>query len=489
MLAAGLCRIYRRKQIKVCPFKPQNMSLNSAVAEDGGEIGRAQALQAMASGIAPIVDMNPILLKPNTECGAQVIVHGKVVANMDARDYHSFKPGLMPAVIASFTRLLSKFERVVVEGAGSPAEINLRQGDIANMGFAEAVNCPVLLVVDIERGGAFAHLLGTFSLLSQSEKCLVKGFIINRFRGDEQLLQPGIQWLEEQTGRPMVGVIPYLEWLTLDEEDSISNRQNKINDEQASLKVIVIKYPHMSNATDFDPLLLNPSINVAFLSDAGSAPGADLVILPGSKTVMSDLQWLRDRGWDKYIFRHLRLGGKIIAFCGGLQMLGRSISDHFQVESKITAMDGLALVDLHTELYPDKKLVNVEGRLNLPGSPIVRGYEMHMGRSTGQALNNPAVIAETGTDGVIVQDGQILGTYWHGIFDLPTACAALLNWAGNSEINEILSVDYDANRLEQLDRLADCLENHLDMKTIEMFFQNFHVLPANITHDSHRFIL
>ena len=299
VLVAGLCRVLARKGVKVAPFKPQNMALNSAVTEDGGEIGRAQAVQAQACNIPAHTDFNPVLLKPNSDTGAQVIIHGKAVTDMEAVDYHHYKTTAMTAVLKSHQRLCEQYEAIVVEGAGSPAEINLRDRDIANMGFAEAVDCPVIIVADIDRGGVFAHLVGTLALLSESEQQRVIGFVINRFRGDIALLQPGIDWLENHTGKPVLATLPYLQGFHLEAEDAIEQSQQVT--EQQPLNVAVLVLSRISNHTDFDALRLHPQVNLQYIGPGQSIPACDLIIIPGTKSVRSDLQWLKDQGWDKEI--------------------------------------------------------------------------------------------------------------------------------------------------------------------------------------------
>lgn len=332
-LVTALCRWLARRGVAVVPFKPQNMALNSAVTADGGEIGRAQAVQAQACRLAPHTDMNPVLLKPNTDIGAQVIIHGRAVTSMDAAAYHDYKRVAMEAVLASHGRLAAAYRVVMVEGAGSPAEINLRANDIANMGFAEAVDCPVILVADIDRGGVFAHLVGTLELLSDSERERVKGFVINRFRGDIALLQPGLDWLEARTGKPVLGVLPYVSDLHLEAEDAIDTRQAaKVG---PRLKVVVPVLPRISNHTDFDPLRLHPQVELSFVGPGQALPSADLIVLPGSKSVRADLAALRERGWDEAILRHLRYGGRLLGICGGLQMLGERLHDPLGLEGAV----------------------------------------------------------------------------------------------------------------------------------------------------------
>ncbi|MCC6076992.1 cobyric acid synthase [Pseudomonas sp. MAHUQ-58] len=456
-LVTALCRWLSRQGVAVAPFKPQNMALNSAVTADGGEIGRAQAVQAQAAGLAPHTDMNPVLLKPNSDTGAQVIVHGRAVTSMNAVAYHDYKRVAMQAVLDSHHRLSARYAVVMVEGAGSPAEINLRAGDIANMGFAEAVDCPVILIADIDKGGVFAHLVGTLELLSPSEQARVQGFVINRFRGDLALLEPGLDWLEARTGKPVLGVLPYLHDLHLEAEDAIDVRQSEKRGER--LKVVVPVLPRISNHTDFDPLRLHPQVELTFVGPGQTIPPADLIVLPGSKSVRSDLAHLRAQGWEAAIQRHLRYGGKVLGICGGLQMLGGEIADPLGLEGAPGASQGLGLLELDTVLEADKQLRNVRGRLALEDAEV-GGYEIHAGVSRGAGLARPAVyLADGRSDGALSEDGQVLGTYLHGLFETPAACAALLRWAG---LREVAMPDYHALRERDIERLADLVEAHLD---------------------------
>ncbi|KZY71035.1 cobyric acid synthase CobQ [Oleiphilus sp. HI0071] len=456
-LVAAICRILHQRGLDVVPFKPQNMALNSAVTVDGGEIGRAQALQALACGLEPHTDMNPILLKPNTDIGAQVIVHGKAQGNMDAQSYHQYKRLAMDAVLESHRRLEEQYQHVIVEGAGSPAEINLRDRDIANMGFAEAADCPVIIVADIDKGGVFAHLTGTLDLLSQSEQDRVVGFVINRFRGDIKLLENGLEWLESRTGKPVLGVLPYLHGLNLDAEDALP--QN--NAEQTGIfNVVVPVLPRISNHTDFEPFRLHPEINFTYVPVDSEIPPADLIILPGSKSVRDDLAFLKEQGWEAALQKHLRYGGKVLGICGGYQMLGKRIEDSQGIEGEAGSSAGFGYLDLTTTLTGDKALKQVRGKF-VVGNDIVTGYEIHAGRSTGASLEKPFIEYDNGQfDGAISEDGQIAGTYWHGLVDTPGALDAILAWAGYKAAQPL---DYVALREASLDRLATEFERALDM--------------------------
>jgi adenosylcobyric acid synthase len=459
-LVAALCRILHRRGVRVAPFKSQNMALNSAVTVDGGEIGRAQALQAQAAGLAPRIDFNPVLLKPNTDRRAQVVIHGKAVADLDARAYHDYKAVAMEAVLASWGRLTAEFDCVLVEGAGSPAEVNLRDRDIANMGFAEAVDIPVILVGDIDRGGVLAHLAGTLDLLSPSERARTKALVINRFRGDIGLLQPGLDWLARHTAKPVLGTVPYLHGLFLDAEDALAHHSERSG--TTKLVVAAPVFPRISNANDLDPLRLHPEIDFRWIGPGQPLPPCDLIVLPGSKSVQADLAWLRAQGHEEALKRHLRYGGKVIGLCGGYQMLGRALHDPAGLEGKPGSLAGLGLLDCETALEAEKQLKNVQGQLKVGAGETVsmRGYEIHMGVTRGPALDRPAVVLGDGrADGAISADGQILGSYCHGLFDHPEALAALLAWAG---AGDIAAVDLAARREADIDRLADAVEAAFD---------------------------
>jgi len=499
IMVAAIGRILARKKVSVAPFKSQNMALNSAVTKEGGEIGRAQAVQAEACYLDASVEMNPVLLKPNSDVGAQVIINGHAIGNMDARTYHEYKPELLGRVVNCYQSLRSKYDVVIVEGAGSPAEINLREHDIANMGFAEAVDCPVIIVADIDRGGVFAHLYGTYELLRPSEQQRVQGFVINRFRGDVSLLRSGLDWLEEKTGVPVLGVIPYLKDLHIEAEDALNVSQTNaqtaaLNDDgvaREKLKVVVLMYPRASNHTDFDVLRLHPLIDCQFLRHARDFNGADLIVLPGSKSVRSDLQSLKDAGWENVIQRHLRFGGKVIGICGGFQMLGKHIHDPEGVESSAGSSNGLGLINMETTLTQHKTLKRVQGvfvKNRVDQSALeeiikVSGYEIHAGISQGEDLASPlfSLTDEQGVnavdEGARNEDNSVWGSYLHGLFDESEFLTKILQWAGvsldhsrieNDDLTECNTPKYNYAefRDEQFNRLADAVEEAISFETI-----------------------
>lgn len=472
MLVAALCRCLYRRGVKVVPFKPQNMALNSAVTAEGGEIGRAQAVQAQAAGLAPHVDMNPVLLKPSTDTGAQVIIHGKAIANMQAGVYHDYKRVAMDAVLASHARLTGQFQCVVVEGAGSPAEINLREGDIANMGFAEAVDCPVILVADIDRGGVFAQLVGTLALLSDTEKERVAGFVINKFRGDIALLQSGLDWLEERTGKPVIGVLPYLNNLQIAAEDAVDATQNNdTNDTRITIAVPV--FSRISNHTDFDMLRALSHVNLVYVPPHSQIPPCDLIILPGSKNVRGDLAFMRDMGWHHDIARHLRYGGKVLGICGGYQMLGKLVCDPDGVEGSPGDTSGLGYLDVRTVLRNEKQLTLSKGQLCLHENRVlpavstgvaVEGYQIHVGVTDVNEAACFAIFSDDQKEGAISPDNQVAGTYLHGVFDSAAALETILVWAG---ARVQIEQSYTDIQEKELNRLADMCEQHLDWKIID----------------------
>ena len=471
-LVAALCRVFAKRGVKVAPFKPQNMALNSAVTKEGGEIGRAQALQAIAANVEPQNDFNPILLKPNSDTGAQVIIHGKAISNMEASKYHDYKKVAMDAVLASHKRLAKQFDLLLVEGAGSPAEINLRENDIANMGYAEAVDCPVIIIADIDKGGVFAHLVGTLALLSESEQARVKGFVINRFRGDISLLQSGLDWLERYTKKPVLGVLPYLHDLALDAEDAVAI-DNKVT--HATINIAVLLLPHISNHTDFDALRLHPNININYVRHTQAIPPVDLVIIPGSKNVLGDLSFVKNEGWDTQIQRHIRYGGKVLGVCGGMQMLGKSIADPMGVESSLKRVKGLALSDFDTTLSTQKVLTKVTATMQLNNNKTpCSGYEIHAGISEGAALNKPFLTFNSHpngfvSDGFISDDNALAGTYLHGLFDEPAATSQILKWVKPEAA--ITPISIAKHREQQLERLATMCEEHLNIQHIISIYE------------------
>lgn len=437
ILTAALLRCLRERGYKAAPFKAQNMALNSAVSSDGGEIGRAQALQAEAAGVPSTVHMNPVLLKPTGEARSQVVIHGKVHSVMAASEYHRFKPEAMKYVLESYRRLASRFDVIVIEGAGSPAEINLREGDIANMGIAEAIDSPVVLVGDIDRGGVFASLVGTLELLTPSERERVKGFIINKFRGDKALLAPGLDFLEARTGRQVLGVVPMLGGLCLPDEDSVGLEATG-NGAEGRLKICVIRLPRIANFTDFDPFRDDGRVRLIFAQSPAELEGADLVILPGSKNTIEDLRFLKEKGFDAAIRSHAAKGGATVGICGGFQMLGRKVMDPFGVESPAGDEDGLCLLDCTTVLGREKMTFHVSGRAAFGSREFdITGYEIHMGETSSLEAPFAALTVRNGSgvkiaDGAVSGDGRVFGTYVHGIFDNDGFREALLKTLGAS---------------------------------------------------------
>lgn len=471
-LVAALCRIYAKQGFKAAPFKPQNMALNSAVTPCGGEIGRAQAVQAQAAMVDLDVDFNPILLKPQSDKNAQVIIHGKVFSSMDAQDYHDYKTVAKNAVFESHQRLEKNYQRIIVEGAGSPAEINLRAGDIANMGFAEQADCPVIIIADIDKGGVFAHLVGTLALLSETEQARVVGFVINRFRGDIKLLESGLTWLEERTNKPVLGVIPFIHGLHIAAEDAVSvNQQVK----KSKLKVIVPVTPRMSNHNDFDALGLHDEIDFQFVyaSELHSTelPACDLIILAGSKNTRADLEFLKAQGWHKQIQKHLRYGGKVFGICGGYQMLGQTIADPYGVEGDVGETTGLSLLPMHTTLSADKTLENQQATLFLAGESIdVKGYEIHLGETQHLTPLTPLLSINGNAQGVISDDQQIAGCYLHGVFDQANAIDALALWC---EVTLEKSQDINVIQEQAIEKLADVCQQHMDLTKLEQILQQW----------------
>lgn len=465
-LVAGLCRVFADQGINVAPFKPQNMALNSAVTVDGGEIGRAQAVQAVAAKVPLSVHFNPILLKPESDRKAQVIIQGRMLNTMDAKVYHDYKKVAKNAVLESHSILEKQFDRIVVEGAGSPAEINLREGDIANMGFAEAADCPVILIADIDKGGVFAHLVGTLALLSESEQARVIGFVINRFRGDIALLQSGLDWLEEKTQKPVLGVLPYIHGLHIAAEDAVVVEQTKHN---TKLKVIVPVTPRISNHNDFDALRLHPEIDFEFVYASEvtqvNLPAADLIILAGSKNTREDLAFIRKQGWDKQIVRHLRYQGKVFGICGGYQMLGGLVEDPQGIEGAPGSSLGLGLLPIKTTLTGDKTLTNQTATLELANKTVeVTGYEIHVGQTEYLQQLAPIVNVDNKPDGAISADNQIAGCYLHGVFDSVEAVSLLASWC---QVSVAETDNLEQIQEQAINKLAQSCKEHLDLNKIE----------------------
>jgi len=457
MLVAGLCRVLRLRGLSVAPFKPQNMSNNAAVTENGGEIGRAQALQAMACGLAPHTDMNPVLLKPETDIGAQVVVQGRRVATVRAREYARLKPELMGAVLESFERLRAAHDIVLVEGAGSPAEVNLRPGDIANMGFAVAANVPVCLIGDIDRGGVIAQMVGTSEVLDATDRERVSGFLINKFRGDPNLFTDGYDLIAERTGWPGFGVLPWFPdaW-KLPAEDALDIAGVA---REGGKKVVCLALSRIANFDDLDPLSQEPGLSVEVLRAGQPIPGnADLVIVPGSKSTRGDLDFLRAQGWDLDLVAHHRRGGRVLGICGGYQMLGRAIHDPDGIEGPAGSSPGLGLLDVETVMTGDKRLTTTRARHMASGLEI-DGYEIHIGRTEGPDRDRPFANVADRPEGAISADGQVTGSYLHGMFRDDGFRAAFLRDLGA----EPGGLGYGAGVEAALDDLATHLETHLDV--------------------------
>ncbi|CCG39699.1 cobyric acid synthase [Magnetospirillum molischianum] len=463
LLVAGLCRLFTARGVSVRPFKPQNMSNNAAVTVDGGEIGRAQALQARACKVAPLADMNPVLIKPHSETGAQVVVQGQVLAKAGAGDYQRLKPTLMPRVLDSFHRLAAGAGLVVVEGAGSAAEVNLRAGDIANMGFATAADLPVILVVDIDRGGAIAAIVGTVAVLPEHERARLKGYVINRFRGDPALFAPALDVIAAHTGLPCLGIVPWFaEAALLPAEDSASLGRGP-SATGRPLRIVVPRLPCIANFDDFDPLVAEPDVSLDMIVPGRALPGdADLVILPGSKATIADLTFLRAQGWDIDLTAHLRRGGRVLGICAGFQMLGRSIADPLGVEGPPGSVaPGLGLLDVETVMAGDKVLRESVG-YDGSGRPV-RGYEMHMGRTTGPDSKRPLLTMEGRPEGALSADGLVAGCYLHGLFASDPFRSAFLDVLRPGRAP---GAAWEPQIEAILDRLASHLKQSLDIDAI-----------------------
>jgi adenosylcobyric acid synthase len=470
LIVAGLCRLLANRGLSVRPFKPQNMSNNAAVTEDGGEIGRAQALQARAARTQPTVDMNPVLLKPQSEVGAQIVVQGRVFGQARAREFQSRKPELMPYVLDSFAKLRAQCDLVLVEGAGSASEVNLRANDIANMGFARAADLPVVLIGDIDRGGVIASLCGAQAVIDPDDARLIKGFIVNKMRGDPTLFATGMNFVAERTGWAPLGLVPYFrDAHRLPAEDVLGLEASPTRAGDGAgrrVRVVVPVLPHIANFDDLDPLRLEPGVDLVLLRHGAPLPvDTDLVILPGSKATIADLLALRGCGWDADIIAHARRGGRVLGLCGGYQMLGRAIADPDGIEGPPGSAQGLGLIDVTTELAGDKSLVAVQGH-SVADDVAVTGYEMHIGRTQGAGTLRPLLRFDDGRpDGAVSEDGRIAGCYLHGLFAHDTQRAAWLARLGAPTS----SLGYEALIEQTLDALAAHLEANIDVdKMLEL---------------------
>ena len=459
MLVAGLCRAAKRRGLSVAPFKPQNMSNNAAVTMDGGEIGRAQALQALACGILPHTDMNPVLLKPESEVGSQVVVQGRRIATVKAREYAKLKPTLMVSVLESFKRLKSQYDLVIVEGAGSPAEINLRVGDVANMGFAEAANVPVILCGDIDRGGVIAQVVGTQTVMDSDDNGRVVGFMINKFRGDPSLFDDGYEMISDHTGWRGFGVVPWFKdaW-RLPAEDALDISSGP---QDGTFKVVCLTLSRIANFDDMDPLAQEPNVSLVMLKAGNVIPAdADLVIVPGSKSTRGDLAYLRAQGWDVDLAAHHRRGGHVLGICGGYQMLGQMISDPDGIEGTAGDSAGLGLLDVVTQMTGDKRLTSVHA-VHADTKLPFEGYEIHIGRTEGPDRARPFAHVHGQPEGAQSSDGRIMGSYLHGMFSNDAWRGAFLNSLGVTA-----SGSYSSGVEQALDDLADHVETFLDVEGI-----------------------
>lgn len=482
VVVTALCRAFVRAGVRVAPFKSQNMSNNAAVCPGGGEIGRAQAVQAEACGLEPTVDMNPVLLKPESEVGCQVVIRGQARFHMRAHEHQRYRAEAWPEIVTSYRTLAERFDLIIIEGAGSAAEINLRARDMVNWTIAELADAPVLLVADIDKGGVFASLVGTIALLSPTERQRVKGFLINKFRGDIRLLESGLRLLEERTGLPVLGVLPYLRELRIPQEDAAMLDTTSARSADKPITFGVVRLPRISNYTDFASLELEPDVTVHYVSDPATASHLDVVCLPGSKSTAADLQWLRRAGWENYLTRHARDGGWVIGICGGYQMLGQYILDPQHVESTAAETVGLGLLDVVTTFAREKITARVEGA-GLGSGPPVSGYEIHAGRVTRQGaalpllrltMRNGQPINEL--EGAQSPDGRIWGTTIHGLFDSALWRRQFLDHVrarkGLTPLVVAEAPDALTHRLREYDRFADVMEAHVDIARIRALIEN-----------------
>jgi len=475
VVVTALCRAFARSGVRVAPFKSQNMSNNAAVCPGGGEIGRAQAVQAEACGLEPSVDMNPVLLKPESELGCQVVIRGRPRFHMKAREHERYRAEAWPDIVGSYEALAENFDLIVIEGAGGAAEINLRHRDVVNWSIAELTDSAVLLIGDIDRGGVFASLVGTVELLSPAERQRIKGLLINKFRGDRALLEPGLRFLEERTGIPVLGVLPYQKSLGIPQEDSAMLDGRVVRNQPSAVTIGVVRLPRISNYTDFEPLENEPDVAVHYLSDPAAAPNLDVLILPGTKNTVADLRWLRAAGWEDFIVRHRRGCRWVVGICGGYQMLGQSIVDHYRIESD-RPETALGLLEIETIFQPEKITERV-GAVHLGTGLTVSGYEIHAGRVTGMTASSSVfrIIARDGTraddlEGAQSEDGRVIGTSIHGLFDAPGFRRNFVDTVRESKGLTALGLtvldDPEADRRTAFDRIADVLEAHVDMSRV-----------------------
>lgn len=463
VLTAALCRVARRRGLRVAPFKPQNMSNNAAACPDGGEIGRAQALQARAAGLPPHTDMNPVLLKPETDRAAQVVVQGEALTSMQAADYMSHRDQLMSAVVESFERLRATHDLILVEGAGSPAEVNLRDRDIANMGFARRADVPVCLIGDIDKGGVIASLVGTQNVISSEDAALIKGFVINKFRGDPQLFEDGVDFIERRTGWPCFGVIPWLSATAqLPAEDAVT-LQKPAESNTGSIKIAAPMLSRMANFDDADPLRLESGVDFQWVPPGQPLPrDADLVILFGTKSTIGDLEFLRAQGWDHDILAHSRSGGRVLGICGGYQMLGKTICDPHGHDGTPATVDGLGLLNVDTEMTETKTIAEVTGACVRTGREL-SGYEIHIGRTIGPDTTRPFAVLGENPDGAQSPDGLIEGTYLHSVF---SADLFRRDWLRTLGLKATDTLSYEARVEAALDALADGVEAALNVDAL-----------------------
>lgn len=475
VIVTALCRLFANAGIRVAPFKSQNMSNNAAVCLDGGEIGRAQAVQAEACGLEPTVDMNPILLKPESDRGCQVVIRGQARFQMNTREYSHYREQAWPEIASSYSRLAERFEVIVIEGAGGAAEINLRNRDVVNWTVADLADAPVLIVADIDKGGALASLVGTVALLTPSERMRVKGLIINKFRGDPALLYDGLEIIEQRTGVPILGVLPYSGNLEIPEEDGAGLRSGRKPSPDPPIAMGIVVLPRISNCTDFEPFLREPDVSLQYVDSPSQAGALDVICLPGTKSTIADLAWLRSRGWEEFITAHQVAGGSVVGICGGYQMMGKSIADPEHVESELSSVTGLGLLDIETVFEGEKITARVKG-IHVMSGFAISGYEIHCGRIRRFGADAPFRVCSRngGTldeiEGAVYDDLRIFGTSIHGLFDAPRFRRHFLNRIrirkGLEPLEVIEIEDAGAVRARAYDRFSQLLKTHLDVSAI-----------------------